>query len=227
MKMYSYYGMREFILCLGYRAEMIKDYFSKYDMMNGDFSVVLGNGHKIVQENSHNEQGYCVTLADTGLETLTGGRIKRIQKYIDDENFMVTYGDGVSNLDIGKLIEFHLAHKKIATVTAVHPVSRWGVLGIADNGEVVNFLEKPVDNNGISAGFFVFNRKIFDYLDDDKCVLEQSPLRRLSKIGELMAYKHDDFFYAVDTYKDYMYLNEIWDKGEAKWIKEFGKIAVC
>ncbi|MFA5240640.1 MAG: glucose-1-phosphate cytidylyltransferase [Phycisphaerae bacterium] len=219
MRMYSYYGIREFVLCLGYRGEMVKDYFANYDMMNEDFTVVLGKRHTIVRENSHNEQDYCVTLADTGLETLTGGRIKRIERYIDEDNFMVTYGDGLADLDIGKLIEFHLRHGKLATVTAVHPISRWGVLGIDEDGRVTKFSEKPIENDWISAGFFVFNRKIFDYIEDDKSILERNPLHQISDEGQLMAFKHEGFFYTMDTYKDYVYLNELWDKGEAKWIK--------
>jgi glucose-1-phosphate cytidylyltransferase len=218
MNIFAKYGIKEFILCLGYKGEMIKDYFANYDVMNGDFTVVLGDEHKVIQENSHKEQGFSVTLVDTGLETSTGGRLKRIEKYINEDNFMVTYGDGLSDIDIGKLLEFHFSHGKIATVSAVHPVSRWGKLGIDELNQVVYFYEKPVEDEFVSGGFFVFNKKIFEYLDD-KCVLEDKPLYKIASDRQLMAYRHNGFFYAMDSYKDYLHLNELWDKGDAKWIK--------
>jgi glucose-1-phosphate cytidylyltransferase len=217
MRNYVLYGYREFILCLGYRGDMIKDYFVNYDLQNGDITVKLGEG-SIKYEDKHNEN--CdVTLAETGLNTMTGGRLKRIQKYINDDTFMVTYGDGVSDINIGDLLKYHNNHGKIATVSAFHPISRFGVLDLDRAGMVRRFDEKPIENDYINMGFFVLNKKIFDYLDGDSCVLEQEPLRKLAKEGELMAYKHEGVFHVMDTYRDYISLNEMWNKGEAKWIK--------
>lgn len=217
MQIYSRFGFREFILCLGYRGNMVKEYFLNYQPMSNDCTVHLGFQHKVTYENSHDEQDYQVTLADTGLDTMTGGRLKRVQKYIGEDTFMLTYGDGIANVDIQALLKFHYSHGRCATVTAVHPVSRYGVLGVGKEGNVSSFAEKPVENEWVSAGFFVFNRKIFDYLPGDDCFLEHDPLRSLAQEGELMAYKHDGFFFSMDTYRDYKYLNELWDKGQAPW----------
>jgi len=217
MKTYAYYGYNEFILCLGYRGDMIKDYFVNYDLQNGDVTVKLGE-REIKYEDSHNEN-YSVTLAETGLNTMTGGRLKRIQKYINEDIFMVTYGDGVSDININDLLKYHNNHGKIATVSAFHPISRFGVLDLDRAGMVRRFDEKPIENDYINMGYFVFNKKIFSYLDGDNCVLEQEPLRQLAKNGELMAYKHEGVFQVMDTYRDYISLNEMWNKGEAKWVK--------
>ncbi len=221
MKMYEHYGFRDFVLCLGYKGYMIKDYFANYDLMNGDITVKLG-AKQIHYENGHSEHDYRITLAETGLDTLTGGRIKRIEKYIDEDIFMATYGDGVADIDLGELLDYHMAHGKIATLTTVHPVSRWGVLEMDSQNMVRKFMEKPIEGDWINAGFFVFNRKMFDYLGDDKCVLEDSPLRRLAADGELVAFKHEGLFKVMDTYRDYIQLNEMWDKGEAQWLKQSG-----
>ena len=217
MRNYSFYGYREFILCLGYRGDMIKDYFVNYDLQNGDVTVKLGE-RDIKYEDKHSEN-YDVTLAETGLNTMTGGRLKRIQKYINDDTLMVTYGDGVSDININDLLKYHNNHGKIATVSAFHPISRFGVLDLDRAGMVRRFDEKPIENDYINMGFFVFNKRIFDYLTDDNCVLEQEPLRQLAKSGELMAYKHEGVFHVMDTYRDYISLNEMWNKGEAKWTK--------
>ncbi len=215
MKIYSQYGFNEFVLCLGYKGDMIKDYFLNYDAMNGDLTVTLGDKHEVILENGHDENGLKVTLADTGLETNTSERLKRVQKYIGKETFMLTYGDGVSDINIRELLGFHLSHGKIATVTAVHPISKYGVIK-SDNNEVYCFSEKPVENDRISAGFFVFNYQVFDYLD--KGMLEVIPLQKLAQDKQLMAYNFDGYFYSMDTYRDYNYLNERWNKGEAKWL---------
>jgi glucose-1-phosphate cytidylyltransferase len=157
-------------------------------------------------------------LADTGLATMTGGRLKRIEKYIDDDIFMLTYGDGLADLDVRKLLDFHYHHGKIATVTAVLPPSRYGVLQISNGGQVDKFLEKPRTESFASAGFFVFHRRVFDYLgNDDACVLEHEPLERLAGDGQLVAYRHEGFFYAMDTYREYQYLNELWASNQAPW----------
>lgn len=219
MKTYAHYGFRDFVLCLGYRGEMIKDYFLNYEAMSSDFTIRLGHGHSLNYDDVHKEQDFIITLAETGLETMTGGRIKRVEKYIDGDAFMVTYGDGVADVDIRALVEYHRQHGRPATVTAVHPPSRFGILTLNDNSKVLSFAEKPQMGEWINAGFFVFNRKVFDYLKGDDCILEREPLERLAREGELMAYRHNGFFYAMDTYRDYKFLNELWDKGQTPWEK--------
>ncbi len=156
-------------------------------------------------------------MAETGASSMTGGRVRRIKKYIDSDTFMVTYGDGLADVDLPALVRFHHEHGKIATVTAVHNTSRFGVLEVADKGRVKSFVEKPRLPGWVSAGFFVFNRRLFDYLDGDECVLEGEPLTRLAQEGELMAYQHDGFFESMDTYRDYKHLEEIWSTGKAPW----------
>ncbi len=216
MKLYAHRGFSDFVLCPGYRGNTIKDYFLNYEAMNNDFTICLGQQSKIQFNAAHEEQGFRVTLADTGLSTMTGGRVKRIQKYIDDDTFLLTYGDGVADLDISRLVEFHKSHGKLATVTAVTPSSRFGVLEMNKNS-VMRFLEKPRTEGYASAGFFVFNRRVFDYLGGDDCTLELEPLERLAREGQLMAYKHEGFFFAMDTYREYEYLNQLWNKGQAPW----------
>jgi glucose-1-phosphate cytidylyltransferase len=217
MKLYAHRGFQEFVLCLGYRGNMIKEYFLNYEAMNNDFSICLGRQSEIHYHNGHSEQGFRVTLSDTGLATLTGGRLKRVQRYIDSDTFMMTYGDGLSDIDIGKLLEFHKKHGKIATVTTVTPTSRLGIVEITPEWQVTQFVEKPRTKDFVSAGFFVFQRKIFDYLTGDDCVLEREPMERLAAEGQLMAYQHDGFFYSMDTYREYQYLNDVWANNQAPW----------
>lgn len=217
MKMYAHQGFREFVLCLGYRGNMIKEYFLNYEAMNNDFTICLGQQSHLHYHGNHNEQGFQVTLADTGQTTMTGGRVKRIRKYVGDETFMLTYGDGVSNIDLRKLMEFHRSHGKVATVTAVTPTSRFGILEMNGDGEVKKFLEKPKSSSSVSAGFFVFEPEIFDLLGGDDCILEREPLERLASMGELQAFRHDGFFYSMDTYREYQYLNDLWAQGQAPW----------
>ena len=218
MKLYAHHGFREFILCLGYKGSMIKEYFLNYEAMNSDFTICLGKKAEIQFNDNHEEQDFHVTLAETGSDTLTGGRVKRVQRYLqNEERFMVTYGDGVSDVNIRKLIEFHKSHGKLATVTTFRPVSRFGILDINESQQVQNFIEKPKSDAWASAGFFVFERKIFDYLDGDACTLEREPLERLAKEGQLMAYNHEGFFYAMDTYREYQILNDLWKNGQAPW----------
>jgi glucose-1-phosphate cytidylyltransferase len=196
---------------------MIKEYFLNYEAMNNDFTIGLGQRSQIRYNAVHEEQGFQVTLADTGLNTMTGGRLKRIQKYIDGDTFMLTYGDGLADINMLKLLEFHKSHGKLATVTAVLPPSRYGILQIERAGKVDKFLEKPRTESFASAGFFVLQRGVFDYLGGDDCIFEQEPLSRLSADGQLMAYQHDGFFYSMDTYREYQYLNDLWGKQEAPW----------
>jgi glucose-1-phosphate cytidylyltransferase len=217
MKSYAHNGFTDFVLCLGYRGNMIKEYFLNYEAMNNDFTIGLGQQSQIRYNAVHEEQGFQVTLADTGLNTMTGGRLKRIQKYIDGDTFMLTYGDGLADINMLELLEFHKSHGKLATVTAVLPPSRYGILQIEKAGKVDKFLEKPRTESFASAGFFVLERGVFDYLGGDDCIFEQEPLGRLSADGQLMAYQHDGFFYSMDTYREYQYLNDLWAKQEAPW----------
>jgi len=220
MKLYAHYGLRDFVLCLGYRGQMIKEYFLNYEAMNNDFTICLGRQNEISYHDAHKEQDFRVTLADTGADAMTGGRVKQVERHIQGDTFMVTYGDGVADVDLNELLKFHHSHGKLATVTAVHPTSRFGVLSMQDRGgenAVTSFAEKPRAEGWTSAGFFVFNRKVFDYLWAGDCTMEREPLERLANEGELVAYRHDGFFFAMDTYREYQYLNEIWASNEAPW----------
>ena len=218
MKIYSQYGFTEFIFCLGYKGGMIKEYFYNYEILNNDFTIELGDDTKIEINSSHNEKGWRITLADTGNKTLKGSRLKRVEKYIDDHIFMVTYGDGLANIDIHSLLAFHKNHGKLATVTGVNPASRFGELKVRDN-QVESFSEKPENNSGlINSGFFVFNKGIFEYLtSDDNCDLEFGPLEKIAQEGQLMVFKHRGFWACMDTLRDMDYLNKLWNEGEAVW----------
>jgi glucose-1-phosphate cytidylyltransferase len=218
MKLYSHYRLNDFVLCLGYRGNMIKEYFLNYEAMNNDFTITLGQKHQIDYHDAHSEQNFRVTLADTGAEAMTGARVKRIERYITDDLFMVTYGDGLSDVNIPALLDYHRAHGKLATVTTVRPISRFGTLTLDSQNRVAKFAEKPQIEGWVSAGFFVFDRRVFDYLDaDESCVLERKPLERLAAEGQLMAYQHHGFFFAMDTYREYLYLNGLWEQGQAPW----------
>lgn len=216
MKLYAAYGYRDFVLCLGYRGNMIKDYFLNYESLNNDFTISLGGQSRITYHDAHPEQDFRVTLADTGLETMTGGRVKRVSRYLDGEDFFVTYGDGLSDLNIKNLYEYHRSHGRLATITTVNPTSRFGILDVAADGRVERFVEKPKLDGIASAGFMVFNRKVLEYLDFD-CILERQPLEALAAEGQLMSYHHDGYFYAMDTYREYKALNELWESGNAPW----------
>ncbi|MEW6671042.1 MAG: glucose-1-phosphate cytidylyltransferase [Thermodesulfobacteriota bacterium] len=218
MKIYSHYGFKDFVLALGYKGEMIKDYFCHYELMNSDISIELGQPEKLCVHKTYGEKGWRITLSDTGEKSLKGARIKKVQKYIDEETFMLTYGDGVGNVDINKLVSFHLSHGKLATVTGINPTSRFGELKI-DGDNVEAFMEKPEKGLAVvNGGFFVFNRKVFDYLsEDDECDLEIGLLEQIAKEGQLMVYKHQGFWACMDTMRDMEYLNKLWEKGQAKW----------
>jgi len=217
MKSYSSYGHSDFVVCLGYKGDMIKDYFLRYRIMANDFTVELGK-REVTMHSDSDEANWKVTLADTGAKAQTGCRVKRIQQYIDGDTFMLTYGDGVANVDIGALLKFHHEHGKIATVTGVAPASRFGEL-LVQGDQVAEFSEKPQTHSGIiNGGYFVLNRKVFDYLaDDEDCIFERGPLERLAKAGELMVFKHPGFWQCMDTLRDMQYLNELWEKGTAPW----------
>jgi len=217
MKLYAHYGHRHFILCLGYRGNMIKDYFLKYEAMNNDFTIQLGRESHISYEGSHTEQDFHVTLADTGLASMTGGRVKRVQKYLGNERFMVTYGDGVSDLNLDRLLEFHCKHGRLATVTTIRTPSRFGIVDRDGDGQIRQFTEKPQRDAWASAGYFIFEPGVFNYLEGDDCILEARPLEQLAADGQLMAYQHDGFFYPMDTYRDYEHLNQAWTSGKVPW----------
>ena len=217
MKMYASFGFNDFVLCLGYRGHMIKEYFLRYHALNHDFTLTLGREQEIQFHDVTDTFPFKVTMAETGLTTMTGGRVLRASKYIADETFMLTYGDGVADIDIGKLLEFHQRHGKLATITVANPTSRFGMVELGADGGVVRFLEKPKVDSWASAGFFVFNRKVLQYLDGDECVLEQQPLERLAADGQLVAFQHSGFFFAMDTYREVILLNQMWDRDEAPW----------
>ena len=218
MKIYASYGITEFIICLGYKGDMIKKYFYNYEIYNSDFTIKLGEDKNIKLHDNHTETGWKVTLADTGINTLKGGRLKRIEKYIKSDVFMLTYGDGVSNVNMDKLLKFHKSHGKIATVTGVSPTARFGELKIQDN-QVIKFKEKPENSSEfISGGFFVFNKEIFNYLTaDEECDLEKGPLEKIAEEGQLMIYKHEGFWACMDTLRDTEYLNNLWNENKAQW----------
>lgn len=218
MKLYAHSGFTEFVLCLGYRGQMIKEHFLNYEAMNSDFTLRLGSSSAIEYHGSHDEDGYQVTLADTGQDSMTGARVSLVKRHVDSGTFMVTYGDGLSDINMADLLAFHRAHGRLATVTTARPISRYGVLDLGASGVVTGFNEKPELDGWINIGFFVFEPGVFDYLSDDPaCMLEHEPLQRLAKDGQLVAYRHDGFFFAMDTYREYKYLNDLWDDAKAPW----------
>ncbi len=218
MKEYSHYGYNDFIICCGYKQHMVKEWFADYFLHSCDvtFDYTSGQNNMIIHE-AHTEP-WKVTCVDTGLETMTGGRIKRIQKYIGMEPFMMTYGDGVCDVDINKLVEYHKSHGKIATLTAVIQKQEKGVLDISEIGAVTSFREKKAsDETPINAGYMVFQPEIFDYLVDDSTVLEGEPLELLAKKGELMSYRHKGFWQCMDSLKEKNMLERMWKTGKASW----------
>ena len=219
MKIYAHYGFNEFVLCLGYRGEMIKEYFYNYEVLNYDFTIQLNNRNKHIEiHNNRNVEDWRITLADTGDKALKGARLKRVQNYIDGEQFMVTYGDGLANIDMNDLLKFHQSHGKLATLTGVRPLSRFGELIMKDR-QVIQFTEKPQSGIGlINGGFFVFNRGIFDILEDrDDCDLEYGALEEIASSGQLMVYEHHKFWFCMDTTRDMDYLNKLCTEGKAPW----------
>lgn len=219
MTSYAAYGFERFILCLGFRGEVIKDYFANYHLRNSDLEIMIGSRPEVRRLGQNSNENWRVTLADTGLHTMTGGRLKRIQKYVDTEHFMLTYGDAVSDVDIDALYQFHVAHGKTGTVTGVRPPSRFGELEI-EGQQVSCFAEKPVHGGLINGGFFVFRRAMFDYVNESAgCVLEQSPLEKLASDGELMVRQHDGFWQCMDTLRDVMHLRALCEKGEQPWLR--------
>lgn len=217
MKEYSHYGFNEFIICCGYKQHMIKEWFADYYLHNSDVTFDFAENNKMTVHNNVTEP-WKVTLVDTGLDTMTGGRVKRIEKYVGNETFMLTYGDGVSDVNIAQLVEYHRKHGKLATLTAVSLEQRFGVLDIDDGGQITSFREKSViDGNRINAGYMVLEPEIFQYIKGDTTVFEKEPLEKLAEQGELMAYQHDGFWQCMDTKREMEKLEVLWDSGKAPW----------
>jgi glucose-1-phosphate cytidylyltransferase len=222
MKYYASFGHTEFILLLGYKSDVIKDYFLNYEVHNNDFTINLGNKNSLQIHNSHPEKNWKITFAETGLNAMTGARIRKIKKYINDnESFLLTYGDGLGDIDITKLIDFHKKNGKTLTLTGVMPAGRFGELLTNGQGEITDFKEKPKTvKSRINGGFFVANYELFDYIDEgDNEVFEQSPMKRLVKKRELMQFNHDGFWQPMDTHKEFHELNKLYSNNEAPWVK--------
>jgi len=218
MKIYASYGINDFLLCLGYKGNLIREYFYNYDLDNSDVILELGSKTITKLDDGHEEEGWRICLADTGQETLTGGRLKRIERYLDNQRFVLTYGDGVADIDLDKLRRFHAKHGKLATVTAVRPSSRFGELAI-DNNRVTTFQEKPQVHEGwINGGFFVFEKEAIDLIGGDADTLEQGLLSILADRDELAVYLHDGFWQCMDTYREMELLNEMWRTDSAPWV---------
>jgi glucose-1-phosphate cytidylyltransferase len=215
MKIYSSYGFKDFIICCGYKGYLIKEFFSNYFLHSSDLTIDLENDKIIYHEKK--KESWKITLVDTGENTSTGGRIKKIKNFITEENFCLTYGDGVSAVNIKKLVNFHIKNKKKATLIAVKPQGRFGSLKLKGN-KVEQFLEKPLGDGGwVNGGFFVLNKNIFNYIRSEKTIWEREPLERLSKNNQLISYKFNGFWYAMDTLKDKNYLENLWSSGKAPW----------
>jgi glucose-1-phosphate cytidylyltransferase len=217
MKTYSYYGYNDFIVCLGYKGYHIKEYFEHYFLHESDVTFNFGmQSERVIHQ--HSAEPWRVTLVNTGIDTMTGGRVKKIQKYIGDNAFMLTYGDGVADININDLVAYHQSKGKIATVTAIQPSGRFGSLNLAPGNQVLGFEEKPKgDGAWINGGFFVLEPGVFEYLEGDKSVFEEDPLENLALNGELVAYKHQKFWQPMDSMRDKNKLNEMWDAGKAPW----------
>ncbi|HOW28634.1 MAG TPA: glucose-1-phosphate cytidylyltransferase [Elusimicrobiota bacterium] len=218
INLYSHYGFNQFILCLGYKSEVIKDYFLNYDFMNNDFTLTIGSKPVLLSPQKLMKNPWKITLVDTGESAMTGARVKLIEPHIKSDTFMLTYGDGVANINIAQLMKFHQRHGKIGTVTGVRPQSRFGEL-VMEKNTAIEFSEKPQIRQGyINGGFFVFQKKFFKYLSaKEDLILEQAPLRNLARDRELMVYQHQGFWHCMDTYRDYQLLNNLWKTGNAPW----------
>lgn len=220
MKVYAFYGFTRFILCLGYKGHVIRDYFLNYKAYNADVTVTLGMPDAVDYHNAHGEEDWRVTLVETGQASQTGARVARAGRYVESDTFCLTYGDGLGNVDIDALLRFHRKHGKIGTVTGVRPPGRFGELRLDKDGRAAEFNEKPQVTEGfINGGFFVFQREFLDkYLtNDEELALEQAPLQRLARDGELMVYVHEGFWQPMDTYRELMLLDQLWKTGRAPW----------
>lgn len=219
MKEYSYYGFNEFVICAGYKQHVIKEWFANYYLHNSDITFDFSNDNKMTVH-SNVAEPWKVTIVDTGLNTMTGGRIKRIKDYVGDETFMLTYGDGVCDIDINKLLEFHKSHGKIATITAIQLTQRFGILDIEDDNTISSFREKSDDDSArINGGYMVLEPEVFNYLEDDTTVFEQGPMKQMAADGQLVAYQYDGYWQCMDTKREMDKLNELIDTGKAPWMK--------
>jgi glucose-1-phosphate cytidylyltransferase len=216
MKNLAHFGITDFIIATGYKSDMIKEYFLNYEAWNNDFTVTLGQRDSLTFHGAHDEASWNVTVAFTGEETMTGGRVHRAARYLDDEPFLVTYGDGLADVNIDELRAFHDASGCLATVTTVQPLSRFGVMDVTESGKVRRFSEKPKLEGWINVGFFIMEPGALSYLDAD-CVLEEDPLIRMAAHGELAAFRHTGFWQPMDTYREFKLLNEMWKSNEAPW----------
>jgi len=222
MKYYASFQHRDFVLCLGHRGQAIRDFFLNYEAHTQDATITLGGGGRVEYHTDHDECDWRVTLVDTGQDAMTGARVRKIRKYIgEDEHFMLTYGDGLGNIEIDKLLAFHCAHGRIMTVTGVRPPSRFGELRATPDGVVTEFNEKPQATGGrISGGFFVCRREIFDYLGErEDLVLEREPMMRLVADRQMCVFEHDGFWQPMDTSREYQYLNALYAAGNAPWVR--------
>lgn len=216
MKLYSHYGFNDFVICLGYKGYLIKEYFSNYFLHTSD--VTLDIQHNTMEVHHKFAEPWKVTLVDTGDQTMTGGRVKRVAPYVDGETFFLTYGDGVADINIHQLLALHRKHGKLATITSTQPKGRFGALTLDDHNHVRGFMEKPIGDGGwINGGFFVMEPGLFRYIADDQTALEQEPMEKLSKDGELVAFKHHGFWQPMDTLRDRNYLEDLWVHGNAPW----------
>lgn len=217
MKTYSHYGFNDFIICVGYKGYQIKEYFANYFLHESDITFDFRKkDEKIVHKNTAEQ--WRVTLVDTGKNTMTGGRLQRVAKYLDGETFMLTYGDGVSDVNIGELVKYHKSHRKLATVTAVRPAGRFGSLNIRKDGRVQKFQEKTEgENSWINGGFFVFEPQVLEYINNDKTQLEREPLEELARKGELKAFEHPGFWHSMDTVREKLILEDYWNANKAPW----------
>ncbi|MDE1901090.1 MAG: glucose-1-phosphate cytidylyltransferase [Alphaproteobacteria bacterium] len=215
LKIFSTYGINDFVICCGYKGYAIKEYFANYVLHMGDVTIDMARAH--LQIHHQRAEPWKVTLVDTGLDTMTGGRLRRVREFLDNETFCMTYGDGVADIDIARLVTWHAAHKKYATVTAVQPPGRFGALSFAGDA-VAAVEEKPKGDGGwINGGFFVLEPAVLDFIDGDNVVWEQEPMRRLAAGGQLMAYRHNGFWQAMDTLRDKVQLENRWAEGQAPW----------
>lgn len=218
MKFFSTYGLTDFVICAGYKGEQIKEYFLNYAAHNNDFTVNLGTPGAITFHDAHLESDWTVTVADTGQTTLTAGRVERIERYVRGERFLVTYGDGLADIDVAALLDFHERHGRTATLTTVRPTSRFGLVDADDDGLVTRFREKPQSDGWVNVGFFVFEPAVFDHLrDSDRMMLEHEPLEGIAAQRQLATYRHDGFWQPMDTSREHMLLNEMWNSGDAPW----------
>ena len=216
MKEYSRYGFNGFVICLGYKQHVVKEFFADYFLHTSDITFDLATNEMTVHNNV--AEPWKVTLVDTGLNTMTGGRVKRIRPYVGEETFMLTYGDGVANVDIAALLQYHQSHGKIATITTVNVGQRFGIIDVNDSGKIEAFREKnEADGSLINGGYMVMNPEVFDYIEGDGTVLEKEPLENLAKDGQLMAYHHTGFWHCMDTQRDKKQLEEMWNSGRAPW----------